>query len=73
MLGNVIMLNILIAIFNFRYEQVQSSSKKISAYMRYLLTLEYYSKTSLPPPFVILKRDQKLKISKDTNVKYMLN
>ena len=54
MLGNVIMLNILIAIFNFRYEQVQASSKKISAYMRFLLTLEYYSKTSLPPPFVIL-------------------
>jgi hypothetical protein len=36
MLANVIMLNILIAIFNFRYEEVQSNAKKISAYMRFL-------------------------------------
>ena len=34
MLANVIMLNILIAIFNFRYEQVQAASNKISAFMR---------------------------------------
>ena len=34
MLANVIMLNILIAIFNFRYEHVQNNATKISCYMR---------------------------------------
>ena len=36
MLANVIMLNILIAIFNFRYESVQKHAGKISAYLRFV-------------------------------------
>ena len=43
-IANVIMLNILIAMFSHRYEAVQTRSKKVHSYMRYLLTKEYMDK-----------------------------
>ena len=53
-IANVIMLNILIAMFSHRYEAVQSRSKKVHSYMRYLLTYEYMDKPIIPPPLVII-------------------
>ena len=46
-IANVIMLNILIAMFSHRYEAVQTHSKKVHSYMRYLLTKEYMDKESV--------------------------
>ena len=43
-IANVIMLNILIAMFSHRYEAVQTHLKKVHYYMRYLLTKEYMDK-----------------------------
>ena len=53
MVANVIMLNILIAMFNHRYEYVQAKSHYVHSYQRYLLTMEYIDKPLLPPPFLL--------------------
>ena len=53
-IANIIMLNILIAKFNFRYTIIRNNAKRISAYLRYTLILEYYNLLSLPPPIVLI-------------------
>ena len=41
-IANIIMLNILIAMFNYRYEVVQQKSVKLSAYFRYIFAFLVY-------------------------------
>ena len=48
------MLNILIARFSFQYEQVQQHARRIAAFLRYELAMEYYKFSTLPPPLVWL-------------------
>ncbi|PAA76958.1 hypothetical protein BOX15_Mlig013636g1 [Macrostomum lignano] len=55
MLGtNVLLLNLLIAMFGHTFEKVQSESNKYYAYIRHELIYEYYTRPVLPPPFVFI-------------------
>lgn len=50
---NILLLNLLIAIFNYTFEKVQDASDKVWKFQRYELILEYHDRPSLIPPFVI--------------------
>jgi len=51
LVANVLLLNMLIAVFNNIYEDVKENSEKIWRFDRYHLIMEYSSKPSFPPPF----------------------
>ncbi|XP_066918519.1 transient receptor potential cation channel subfamily M member-like 2 [Clytia hemisphaerica] len=51
LIGNVLLLNLLIAIFGSIYEEVSNNAKQIWAYQRYELILEYANKSIFTPPF----------------------
>ncbi|XP_063356305.1 transient receptor potential cation channel subfamily M member 2 [Pelmatolapia mariae] len=52
--ANILLLNLLIAIFNFTFEEVQDNTDKIWKFQRYELIKEYHSRPAAPPPFIIL-------------------
>ncbi|XP_026232352.1 transient receptor potential cation channel subfamily M member 2 [Anabas testudineus] len=52
--ANILLLNLLIAIFNFTFQEVQDNTDRIWKFQRYELIKEYYSRPALPPPFCIL-------------------
>lgn len=52
--ANILLLNLLIAIFNFTFQEVQDNTDKIWKFQRYELIKEYHSRPSAPPPFIIL-------------------
>ncbi|XP_027006707.2 transient receptor potential cation channel subfamily M member 2 [Tachysurus fulvidraco] len=52
--ANILLLNLLIAIFNYTFEEVQGNTDIIWKFQRYELIKEYHSRPALPPPFVIL-------------------
>ncbi|XP_034042353.1 transient receptor potential cation channel subfamily M member 2 isoform X2 [Thalassophryne amazonica] len=52
--ANILLLNLLIAIFNFTFEEVQDNTDRIWKFQRYELIKEYYSRPAAPPPFIIL-------------------
>ncbi|XP_047126597.1 transient receptor potential cation channel subfamily M member 3 isoform X2 [Hydra vulgaris] len=54
LIANVLLLNLLIAIFNNTYQDVQSRAKQIWMFERYGLIREYANRPPLPPPFIIL-------------------
>ncbi|CAH3032490.1 unnamed protein product [Porites lobata] len=51
---NILLLNLLIAIFNNTYEKVQTNAKQIWKFERYYLVTEYKQRPVLIPPFIIL-------------------
>ncbi|CAH3032487.1 unnamed protein product, partial [Porites lobata] len=51
---NILLLNLLIAIFNNTYEKVQTNAKQIWMFERYYLVTEYKQRPVLVPPFIIL-------------------
>ncbi|XP_035762623.1 transient receptor potential cation channel subfamily M member 2 [Neolamprologus brichardi] len=51
--ANILLLNLLIAIFNFTFEEVQDNTDKIWKFQRYELIKEYHSRPAAPPPFII--------------------
>ncbi|CAN9497842.1 unnamed protein product [Ophioblennius macclurei] len=51
--ANILLLNLLIAIFNFTFEEVQDNTDRIWKFQRYELIKEYHSRPSAPPPFII--------------------
>ncbi|KAM3607705.1 uncharacterized protein V6R79_012295 [Siganus canaliculatus] len=51
--ANILLLNLLIAIFNFTFEQVQDNTDIIWKFQRYELIKEYHSRPAAPPPFTI--------------------
>ena len=55
LIGNVMLLNLLIAIFTSVFEDVQENSKEVWKYEMYRLVEEYDQKPGLAPPFVILE------------------
>lgn len=55
LIGNVMLLNLLIAIFTSVFEDVRENSKRIWKYEMYRLVEEYSQKPGLAPPFVILE------------------
>ena len=54
-IGNVMLLNLLIAIFTSVYEDVQENSKSVWKYEMYRLVEEYDAKPGVAPPFVIFE------------------
>ncbi|CAF0977505.1 unnamed protein product [Brachionus calyciflorus] len=51
---NILLLNILIALFNKTFEKIQQASDPLWKFSRYLLVFEYYHKPLIPPPFIII-------------------
>ncbi|XP_063743322.1 transient receptor potential cation channel subfamily M member 2 [Eleginops maclovinus] len=52
--ANILLLNLLIAIFNFTFQEVQDNTDRIWKFQRYELIKEYHSRPAAPPPFIIL-------------------
>uniref|UniRef100_A0A6Q2WPK8 Transient receptor potential cation channel subfamily M member 2 n=1 Tax=Esox lucius TaxID=8010 RepID=A0A6Q2WPK8_ESOLU len=52
--ANILLLNLLIAIFNYTFQEVQDNTDNIWKFQRYELIKEYYSRPALPPPFILL-------------------
>uniref|UniRef100_A0A8C5EES7 TRPM SLOG domain-containing protein n=1 Tax=Gouania willdenowi TaxID=441366 RepID=A0A8C5EES7_GOUWI len=51
--ANLLLLNLLIAIFNFTFQEVQDNTDKIWKFQRYELIKEYHSRPAAPPPLII--------------------
>ncbi|XP_054887505.1 transient receptor potential cation channel subfamily M member 2-like isoform X2 [Poeciliopsis prolifica] len=51
--ANILLLNLLIAIFNYTFEEVHDNTDSIWKFQRYQLIKEYYSHPAAPPPFII--------------------
>ncbi|CAF1186544.1 unnamed protein product [Rotaria sp. Silwood1] len=51
--ANILLLNILVALFNITIQKVQQNAHESWAYYRFLLVTEYTNKTFLPPPLNI--------------------
>ena len=55
LIGNVMLLNLLIAIFTSVFEEVHKNSREIWKWEMYRLVEEYDQRPGLAPPFVILE------------------
>ncbi|XP_060085573.1 transient receptor potential cation channel subfamily M member-like 2 [Ylistrum balloti] len=53
MVGNVLLLNLLIAIFSHVFDTIEENSIEIWKYQMYFLTMEFDNKTAFVPPFSI--------------------
>ncbi|KAJ8028997.1 Transient receptor potential cation channel subfamily M member 3 [Holothuria leucospilota] len=53
--ANILLVNLLIAVFNNTFNKVSSISKQLWKYQRYYLTMKYEQKSILVPPFILLK------------------
>ncbi|CAF0758789.1 unnamed protein product [Brachionus calyciflorus] len=51
--ANVLLINLLIAMFSSTYEDVQLKTDQIWKYQRYRLVFEYFNSSVFPPPFSI--------------------
>eukprot|EP00057_Strongylocentrotus_purpuratus_P006530 XP_011661004.1 PREDICTED: transient receptor potential cation channel subfamily M member 1 isoform X3 [Strongylocentrotus purpuratus] len=54
LIGNVLLLNLLVAIFSRIFEEIQANSLVIWRYEYYFLVMEFKDKSWLPPPFNVL-------------------
>ncbi|KAM6985111.1 transient receptor potential cation channel subfamily M member 2 [Aplochiton taeniatus] len=52
--ANILLLNLLIAIFNYTFQEVQDNTDAIWKFQRYELIKEYHSRPTAPPPFILL-------------------
>ncbi|XP_007577662.1 transient receptor potential cation channel subfamily M member 2-like, partial [Poecilia formosa] len=52
--ANILLLNLLIAIFNYTFQEVHENTDRIWKFQRYQLIKEYNSRPSPPPPFIII-------------------
>ena len=51
---NVLLLNLLIAMFSSTFQQVQENTDKIWKFQRYRLVFEYYGSSIFPPPLTFI-------------------
>ncbi|XP_041056739.1 transient receptor potential cation channel subfamily M member 2 isoform X2 [Carcharodon carcharias] len=51
--SNILLLNLLIAMFNYTFQLIQENTDKIWKFQRYPLIEEYYCRPPAPPPFII--------------------
>ncbi|XP_044073631.1 transient receptor potential cation channel subfamily M member 2 isoform X1 [Siniperca chuatsi] len=51
--ANILLLNLLIAIFNYTFQEVQDNTDRIWKFQRYELINEYHSRPAAPPPLII--------------------
>ncbi|RDD40557.1 Transient receptor potential cation channel trpm [Trichoplax sp. H2] len=54
LITNILLINLLIAVFSNVFEDVQSRSRGIWKFHRYFLIMEFNNKPVLPPPFILL-------------------
>lgn len=54
MLTNVLLLNLLIAMFSYTFQMVQDKSETVWRFYRYSVVYLYYDIPALPPPFIVL-------------------
>ncbi|XP_016520150.1 transient receptor potential cation channel subfamily M member 4-like isoform X1 [Poecilia formosa] len=69
---NILLINLLIAMFSNTFTEVQANSESYWKFQRYNLIVEYHSKPSLAPPFIIFSHINliiKRKIRKVPSVK----
>ncbi|XP_057302958.1 transient receptor potential cation channel subfamily M member 1-like [Hydractinia symbiolongicarpus] len=59
-LTNILLFNLLIAIFNNTYNTVQTNSERIWRFQRYYLVDEYYGKPAFPIPFILINHFEML-------------
>uniref|UniRef100_A0A8C4PFX4 Transient receptor potential cation channel subfamily M member 2 n=1 Tax=Equus asinus asinus TaxID=83772 RepID=A0A8C4PFX4_EQUAS len=52
--ANILLLNLLIAMFNYTFQQVQEHTDQIWKFQRHDLIEEYHSRPPAPPPFILL-------------------
>ncbi|XP_069120927.1 transient receptor potential cation channel subfamily M member-like 2 isoform X1 [Argopecten irradians] len=52
--SNILLLNLLIAMFSFTFQKIQDNTDLHWCFQRYFLIYEYYSRPVLFPPFVLL-------------------
>ena len=52
--ANILMLNLLVAVFNSVYEKVNQMSQSLIRFQRYRFIVDYQLKPVLPPPFISL-------------------
>ncbi|XP_062571644.1 transient receptor potential cation channel subfamily M member 4-like, partial [Saccostrea cucullata] len=53
-MGNLLLFNLLIAIFNHIFTKVEEKSNEIWKFQMYFLTMEFDNKTALVPPLSII-------------------
>ncbi|KAK2820313.1 hypothetical protein Q5P01_023272 [Channa striata] len=51
---NIVLINLLIAMFSYTFSEVQANSDIYWKFQRYNLIVQYHSRPSLAPPFIIL-------------------
>ncbi|MBN3304855.1 TRPM5 protein, partial [Amia calva] len=54
LVANIVLLNLLIAMFSYTFSKVQERSDIYWKFQRYNLIVEYHSRPALAPPFIIL-------------------
>ncbi|XP_061081535.1 transient receptor potential cation channel subfamily M member 2-like isoform X1 [Conger conger] len=52
--AHILLLNLLIAIFNYTFQEVQDNTDRIWKFQRYGMIKEYHSRPTPPPPFIFL-------------------
>ncbi|MBZ3871426.1 Transient receptor potential cation channel subfamily M member 2 [Sciurus carolinensis] len=57
---NILLLNLLIAMFNYTFQQVQEHTDQIWKFQRHDLIEEYHGRPPAPPPFILLSHLQLL-------------
>uniref|UniRef100_H2QL45 Transient receptor potential cation channel subfamily M member 2 n=1 Tax=Pan troglodytes TaxID=9598 RepID=H2QL45_PANTR len=55
---NILLLNLLIAMFNYTFQQVQEHTDQIWKFQRHDLIEEYHGRPAAPPPFILLSHLQ---------------
>ncbi|XP_075793428.1 transient receptor potential cation channel subfamily M member 2 isoform X2 [Pelodiscus sinensis] len=55
---NILLLNLLIAMFNYTFQQVQEHTDQIWKFQRHHLIEEYHGRPAAPPPFILLSHLQ---------------
>uniref|UniRef100_A0A8C6NBL5 Transient receptor potential cation channel subfamily M member 2 n=1 Tax=Melopsittacus undulatus TaxID=13146 RepID=A0A8C6NBL5_MELUD len=55
---NILLLNLLIAMFNYTFQQVQQHTDQIWKFQRHDLIEEYHGRPPAPPPFILLNHLQ---------------
>ncbi|XP_032628358.1 transient receptor potential cation channel subfamily M member 2 isoform X3 [Chelonoidis abingdonii] len=55
---NILLLNLLIAMFNYTFQQVQEHTDQIWKFQRHDLIEEYHGRPSAPPPFILFNHLQ---------------
>ncbi|XP_045396755.1 transient receptor potential cation channel subfamily M member 2 isoform X2 [Lemur catta] len=56
--ANILLLNLLIAMFNYTFQQVQEHTDQIWKFQRHDLIEEYHGRPPAPPPFILLSHLQ---------------